>query len=102
MASRLETSDERGKRKARILDLIYYFGKDAEEWIDLKLVAEDKAIESWRGKNPTEYPPYLCLGCNRYWCYKLNVRKKKVVDYLSRSIFGGIPCDKKICEVCNG
>ena len=100
MASKQEQQEYRGKRRARIADLKYYFGKDADEWIDLKIIAEDKALDSWRGKNTTEYPPYLCIECNRYWAYYLDRRKQKQCEYLSKDTFNRIRCHRVICEEC--
>tara|TARA_R110000824_G_scaffold1121_1_gene6107 strand:- start:1294 stop:1599 length:306 start_codon:yes stop_codon:yes gene_type:complete len=100
MASKQEPQEYRGKRRARIDDLKYYFGKDADEWIDLRIVAEDKALDSWRGKNPTEYPPYLCIKCNQYWAYYLDRRKQKLYEYLSKDTFNRIRCIRTICKEC--
>ena len=99
MASK-DNEEYRNKKWARIYDLKYYFGKQADEWIDLLLVAEDKALDSWRGKKPTEYPPYLCLQCKRYWSYALNSKKKKIQIYLLNSVFKGILCQKQTCKNC--
>tara|TARA_R110000824_G_scaffold145457_2_gene313753 strand:- start:1456 stop:1761 length:306 start_codon:yes stop_codon:yes gene_type:complete len=100
MASKQEQQEYREKRQARIADLKYYFGKDADEWIDLKTIVKDKALDFWRGKNPTEYPPYLCIECKRYWAYYLNGRKRKCYEYLSKKTFNRIRCDKIICKDC--
>tara|TARA_R100000687_G_C6383783_1_gene133939 strand:+ start:379 stop:693 length:315 start_codon:yes stop_codon:yes gene_type:complete len=100
MAPKEELQEYRDKRRAKILDLIYYFGEDADDWIDLKRIAIDKVIDRWRGKVSTKYPPYLCLKCKRYWSYVLNIRKQKTITYLSRDIFGGIRCNKKNCKDC--
>ena len=100
MASKQEPQEYRGKRRARIADLKYYFGKDADEWIDLKIIAKDKALDFWRGKNPTEYPPYHCIKCNQYWAYYLDRRKQKLYEYLSKDTFNRIRCIRTICKEC--
>jgi len=88
------------KKECQIDTLKYYFGEDADEWIDLETMVIDKKVDSWRGKKPTEYPPYLCKQCNRYWAFDLDRTKAKVHDYLPEKTFSGIPCDRKICYDC--
>lgn len=100
MASKKETLEQKEKRWARIDDLIHYFGKDADEWVDLKIIAKDKALDTWRGKNTTEYPPYLCIKCDRYWSYYLDRKKQKGKNYLHKEVFNRIRCEKAICEEC--
>ena len=100
MAPKEESRKYKNKRQAKILDLIHYFGEDADEWIDLKIISTDKIIDSWREKASSKYPPYLCLECKRYWSHMLNARKQKITTYLSKEIFGGIPCDKITCKEC--
>tara|TARA_R110000803_G_scaffold11686_6_gene34725 strand:- start:625 stop:930 length:306 start_codon:yes stop_codon:yes gene_type:complete len=100
MTSKQELQKNLDKKRARIADLIYYFGDEADQWIDLKIVAEDKALNSWRGKNTTEYPPYLCTECNRYWAYYHNRRKQKCCGYLPKKTFNRIRCDRLPCKEC--
>ena len=86
--------------KNRIDDLQYYFGKDADEWIDKKDIMKQKVVDTWRKKSTSEYPPYLCTECDRYWSYGLTQLHKKDQFYLQRSMYGGIPCDTNTCKNC--
>lgn len=100
MASKQESQENRDKRWAKIDDLTYYFGKDAKEWIDLTIIAKDKALDTWRDKKRSGDPPYLCNKCNRYWAFCLDRRKKKTQYYLSKEVFNHIRCENAICKEC--
>tara|TARA_R100001463_G_scaffold52620_2_gene103444 strand:- start:830 stop:1129 length:300 start_codon:yes stop_codon:yes gene_type:complete len=98
MASK-DRKEERSNRE-EILNLQYYFGEDADEWIDKKQIKIDKVVDTWRNKSSSEYPPYFCNKCNKYWAYELNNRRKKITGYLKKSLYGGLPCKRKVCNTC--
>tara|TARA_R100000781_G_scaffold83247_1_gene51294 strand:- start:194 stop:493 length:300 start_codon:yes stop_codon:yes gene_type:complete len=98
MASK-DIQKEKNNRE-RILDFQYYFGKDADEWINKKQITKDKVVDTWRKKGSSEYPPQFCNKCNRYWAFALNSKHKKVGTYLKNSIFKGLRCDTVMCNNC--
>lgn len=97
MVSKKDSERYNNLRIARTLDLLHYFGN---EWVDLKSVKIEKLIKDWRGRTDIGFQPYLCLSCNEYWSLSLNWKKEKITDYLPKSTFNNIRCDKKTCEKC--
>ncbi len=91
---------EQVSNKNKINDLRYYFGEDADEWIDKKEIKKQKVVDTWKNKSTSQYPPYLCTICNRYWSYGLTQNHKKAQFYLKKSIYGGLPCDTNTCNNC--
>jgi|21_taG_2_1085346.scaffolds.fasta_scaffold16837_2 hypothetical protein len=92
----MPSEEDKRSNHARLLDLQYYFGKD---WIDLKVIAEDRRIATWRQKHISEHSPFQCNKCKKYWTRGLNKRNKKI-EYLKNRVFKNIPCEKKLCTSC--
>jgi|TARA_R100001530_G_scaffold20327_1_gene16971 hypothetical protein len=101
MASK-EYKEKLRKNKAKLDDLIHYFGRDVDEWINRKDILISAIKDTWRGKQSSEYPPYTCTECNRYWSHEINQStKKKQYNYLKKSVFNGVLCKKIKCPECS-
>jgi len=92
-----EDDKYRNKTNAKIDDLKYYFGDEAAEWIDFKLIKYGEGIARARNSTPS-YSPSFCPICNKYWSYGLHSTTRiKYVDYLN---WERIPCLDRICDNC--
>jgi hypothetical protein len=88
--------------KARIRDLEFYLGSD---WLDWSVITGDIVIELYRSVATSSYQPKQCPKCKEYWHTTLSYngyqgRALKPV-YLSKTVFGNIPCIKEDCWKCS-
>ena len=92
------------KTKARIRDLEYYLGSD---WMDWGVITGDVVLELYRNTATSAYQPKKCLQCGEYWHTTIDYQSSGKYArtfrpvYLSKSIFGNIPCIKETCSKCS-
>tara|TARA_R100001594_G_C3939454_1_gene240249 strand:- start:382 stop:678 length:297 start_codon:yes stop_codon:yes gene_type:complete len=95
-SSKKASEYERRITQARTKDIEFFLGED---WVDYGMIRKNAAIEVFKNIGTSSYQPHLCTKCDRYWHYEMT-KSALAQEYLSQSIFKGVPVEKGICSEC--
>ena len=97
MGSSKKTGEyEKRITQARTKDIEFFLGED---WVDYGMIRKNAAIKVFKDIGTSSYQPQLCIECGRYWHLELT-KSALAQEYLSQSIFKGVPINRSTCKEC--